>query len=182
MGHYCDGAPLATDLVNTLDLHASEDSLGTVEALVEFAADHGIYAGPATESELHRLGVARSLLRTAMLADDPNAAVTSLNDVLATARPRPRLVRVEDSEWVFLYGNPEAGLVDQLLAEAAGQVLREIRDHGPDRFATCASSTCEDVFVDQSRNHSRRYCTPDICGNREAQRAYRTRRAEPAGD
>jgi predicted RNA-binding Zn ribbon-like protein len=64
---------------------------------------------------------------------------------------------------------------DRILAEAVAQVLEEIRDHGVRRFATCAGSTCEDVFVDRSRNHSRRHSTPDVCGNREAQRAYRTR-------
>jgi predicted RNA-binding Zn ribbon-like protein len=68
-------------------------------------------------------------------------------------------------------------LADQILAEATAEVLNEIRNNRMRWFSTCASSTCQDVFIDISRNHSRRYCTPAVCGNRESQRAHRSRQA-----
>lgn len=178
MSHYSDGAVLATDLVNTYGVFGSVELLGAPAAVVSFAADHGFETGPVAGRDLERIRAARSVLRSAMLSDDEAAAVATLNDLFVTTRPRPRLVESSDGAWAFAYADPGAGLADRLLAEATAEVLIEIRDHGLSRFATCGSSTCEDVFVDQSRNHSRRYCTPEVCGNREAQRAYRARRAE----
>lgn len=47
---------------------------------------------------------------------------------------------------------------------------------GPERFRDCASPTCSGVFVDTSRPGRRRYCMPDLCGNRANVAAYRERR------
>ncbi|WP_169728770.1 CGNR zinc finger domain-containing protein [Salinarimonas rosea] len=35
------------------------------------------------------------------------------------------------------------------------------------RIKTCGSSTCEWLFLDTSKNNSRRWCRMDVCGNRE---------------
>jgi predicted RNA-binding Zn ribbon-like protein len=42
---------------------------------------------------------------------------------------------------------------------------------------TCADESCGDVFVDASRNRSRRYCS-DTCANRLNVAAHRRRRRE----
>ena len=42
------------------------------------------------------------------------------------------------------------------------------------RLGTCSSTTCDDVFVDTSRNRSRRHCS-DTCTTRENVAAYRAR-------
>lgn len=177
MSTYSHGAVLATDLVNTYEEFAREEHLGSVQALADFAADHGFDTGSVTTTDLEQLRTARPLLRSAMLSNNEDGAVTALNDLLATAQPWPRLVASPDGEWIFAYADPKAGLADQILAKASAEVLNEIRNGRLRRFSTCASSTCEDVFIDSSRNHSRRYCTPDVCGNREAQRAHRSRQA-----
>ncbi len=178
MTHYSEGMRLATDLINSFDVFAGEELLGSVADLAEFAAAHGVEAGSATAEDLERLRWARPVLRRALLSGDETEAVAALNDLLAAARPRPRLVAGSDQSWVFRYADPKASLADRILAEAAAEALQEIRDHGMRRFNTCGSSTCDDLFVDQSRNRSRRYCTTDVCGNREAQRAYRARQAD----
>ncbi len=46
------------------------------------------------------------------------------------------------------------------------------------RVRACASPTCRDVFVDLSRNRSRRYCDSRTCGNRLHVAAYRARRSQ----
>ena len=48
-------------------------------------------------------------------------------------------------------------------------------DLGPERFGTCASEGCSGVFIDTSRNRSRRYCS-DRCATRENVAALRSRR------
>lgn len=45
------------------------------------------------------------------------------------------------------------------------------------RVRSCASPTCQDVFIDLSRNRSRRYCDSRTCGNRLHVAAYRARKA-----
>jgi predicted RNA-binding Zn ribbon-like protein len=177
MSHYSHGAVLATDLVNTYEVFAREEHLASVEALTDFATDHGFNTANVTTTDLDRLRTARPALRSAMLSNNEDEAATALNNLLATAQPRPRLVTSPDGQWIFSYADPKAGLADQILAEATAEVLDEIRNNRLQWFSTCVSSTCEDVFADISRNHSRRYCTPDVCGNREAQRAHRSRQA-----
>jgi predicted RNA-binding Zn ribbon-like protein len=45
------------------------------------------------------------------------------------------------------------------------------------RLRSCASPACRDVFLDESRNRSRRYCDSRTCGNRLHVAAYRARKA-----
>jgi predicted RNA-binding Zn ribbon-like protein len=46
------------------------------------------------------------------------------------------------------------------------------------RIRTCASPACQKVFVDFSKNSSRRYCDSRTCGNRMHVAAYRARRQQ----
>lgn len=50
------------------------------------------------------------------------------------------------------------------------------------RVKRCSSSTCEWLFLDTSKNNSRRWCRMDVCGNREKgrRRLGRERAAETA--
>jgi len=43
----------------------------------------------------------------------------------------------------------------------------------------CASATCEWLFVDRTRNHSRRWCDMNDCGNRAKQKRLRERQSAP---
>ncbi len=43
------------------------------------------------------------------------------------------------------------------------------------RLKTCASPTCGSVFYDRSKNHSGRWCSMEVCGNRAKVQAWRQR-------
>ncbi|MEU6730098.1 CGNR zinc finger domain-containing protein [Nonomuraea wenchangensis] len=47
--------------------------------------------------------------------------------------------------------------------------------YGPDRFGQCAAHQCEAVYIDLTRNASRRYCSAG-CTARAKTAAYRSRR------
>ncbi len=50
------------------------------------------------------------------------------------------------------------------------------------RVGSCRAEGCGWFFVDESPNHSRMWCSSDVCGNRErARRAYDKRRSTPRG-
>jgi len=54
-------------------------------------------------------------------------------------------------------------------ATSAGKLLTE---GDLTRLKQCPGERCGWVFVDESRNRSRRWCEPNQCGNRERVRAY----------
>ncbi len=66
-------------------------------------------------------------------------------------------------------------LADDYAAGAAMGLTMAFLDVGPERFGTCASEGCSGVFIDTSRNRSRRYCS-DRCATRENVAALRSRR------
>jgi predicted RNA-binding Zn ribbon-like protein len=45
----------------------------------------------------------------------------------------------------------------------------------------CASKTCEWLFLDESKNHRRRWCDMTKCGNRAKARSFYTRQKTAAG-
>jgi predicted RNA-binding Zn ribbon-like protein len=49
--------------------------------------------------------------------------------------------------------------------------------YGTDRFGVCSADDCRDVFIDVSRNHSRKHCS-ERCTNREGVRSFRRRAAD----
>lgn len=55
------------------------------------------------------------------------------------------------------------------IALTAGRALAQ-----SERFLLkkCANQVCSRVFVDLTRNHSRRWCTMSVCGNPAKARAY----------
>jgi predicted RNA-binding Zn ribbon-like protein len=59
------------------------------------------------------------------------------------------------------------------IARAAAELLRSKGDLA--RVRECGSDTCEWLFIDKSRNHSRRWCDMNDCGNTAKVRRYRQR-------
>jgi predicted RNA-binding Zn ribbon-like protein len=63
-----------------------------------------------------------------------------------------------------------------LLARSAAELLTD--EHMLARVRRCANSSCGWLFLDTSKNHSRRWCSMSDCGNRaKARRHYSRRRA-----
>ena len=104
----------------------------------------------------------------------PGAAVLAvLSDNLATAYANGRLVPHEGGlQWV-------AGAEDALerilweIGRAAGRLVLSPR---LSRLRACAAADCGWWFVDDTRNHSRRWCDMKLCGNRDKVRRFRAKR------
>jgi predicted RNA-binding Zn ribbon-like protein len=179
--HHDRHASLGEDLVNTYGWVSGTEWL-TEEGVRDLAEGHGIDpSGPVTESDLARLRAVRVLLREAFTSEDEEAVVVMLNDVLAETHPVPMLARDGDGGWGMRYRVADGTVADRLVAGAAIGLLLEVAEHGLGRLSVCGADDCLDVMVDTSRNHSKRYCSADVCGNRATTRAYRARKAA-AGD
>jgi len=139
---------------------------------------HGYEAAAAAvrEEDVPAAKVLRERLREAFDATSEEDAVSTLNAVLVEHADPPRLERTSDG-WRFRYGPAEAAGIRFLAAPTAFALLETIRDHGLSRFGRCRAHPCRCVFVDRSRNRSRRYCC-ELCADRATQAAARRRRAK----
>ena len=168
-----DPVALAVDLVNTWDeLADPPELLRDTDVLQRFLRRRGFdsEAERATVGDLEATRALRDRLRATFDVDDEQTAVGLLNQVLLGSDAKPQLARDEDAWRLRWVGGP----VDVLASTAATSLLEAIRDDGWQRFGICAGAPCCCVFVDRSRNRSRRYCS-SLCADRIAQAAYRRR-------
>lgn len=85
------------------------------------------------------------------------------------ARHRELRWKNEHLEWTWKALAADAEAPALLLAQRALGLL--IGDEPP-RLHTCASETCRWLFLDTSKNRTRRWCDMKICGNRAKARRY----------
>jgi predicted RNA-binding Zn ribbon-like protein len=171
---YRAGAVLATDLVNTAPevMLSTGDTLPDPDALARFLADHDLHPGTPTAADLAAVHDLRRALRALLEEPDPTraAAFTAAAGSLEL-HPDP------DGHWQWqVRARPGASLADELALLAGTALLGVLRALGPERFRHCAAPTCDGMFVDTSRAGRRRYCVPEVCGNRVNVAAHRARR------
>jgi predicted RNA-binding Zn ribbon-like protein len=175
--HYSNhGVQLAVDLVNSGGCAESGEGLANPGDLASFLQAHG-YSGGRTASagDLEDVRAVRGRLRSVFEAPDVGSAATILNALLRQGGARPELTAHDGEAWHLHVAADGAGVADHLAAEAAMGLAAVIVGGGFDRLRSCAGTDCADVFVDASRNRSRRYCTAETCGNRANVAAHRAR-------
>jgi predicted RNA-binding Zn ribbon-like protein len=187
---------LAVDLVNTYDPDADTDDLPDAAAVRELLASHDARAmvgvpeltlGEAdlegvltvAEGDLEGVRALRSALRDVFTAPDERTAVVRLNRLLRRSGATP-YISGHDAESFHMHFEPvRSGVVRWLGAVTAMGLAVVLCDYGFDRLGTCASPTCSDVFVDETKNRRKRYCS-EGCAHRASVAAYRARRRKPA--
>ena len=125
------------------------------------------------ERELHQVRATRDRVR-AVWGQDEDTVVAWVNDTLAAARAVPRLVDHDDIGWHIHGVDGDEPLAQRMLVEAAMALVDVVRAGRLDRLRFCEADDCTGVFVDLSKNGSKRFCSTR-CGNRMAVRAYRAR-------
>src|SRR5919201_6335463 len=166
---------LAVDLVNTWDVLDDEpEFLRDLPHLRRFLVEHGLKdeAQLAAERDVARVRALRRRVRSVFEAESEQEAVETLNGLLTDAVPQLRPWR---GGWTFAFEpRRERDLADRLGPRVAAALLEAIRSDGWERFGICDALPCRCVFVDRSRNRSRRYCS-QLCADRVAAAAYRRR-------
>jgi predicted RNA-binding Zn ribbon-like protein len=171
----------AVDLVNTLDVESGADGLTRPEHLAEFLRAHrDSYSRVVTDDDVGAVRSLRGRLREAFTTGDEEKVVRELNGLLAEANALPQMTSHDGEPWHLHFTPVESSLFAHMAAEAAMGLAIVIRDHGLERLQVCAARDCSRVFVDTSRNRSRRYCDPATCGNRTNVAAYRARQRTQA--
>jgi predicted RNA-binding Zn ribbon-like protein len=176
--HYTD-APvrLAVDLVNTLQPVTGIDQLTDLAALRAFLRAHDQDAR-ATASDLEAVRRLRADLREVFAAGDARAAGERINHVLDLAGATPRVS--SHTGQPHLHFQPSgSGLAARIATAAAMGLAVVLCDEGAGRLGTCASASCQEAFVDMSKNRRKRFCS-EACAHRESVAAFRARH-RPAG-
>lgn len=178
--HYAAGAALATDLVNSgPPMHAAEelaDAAGLRRLLAGHADVPGLEGVRPAARDLAAVRALREQLRAVVAMTDEAAAVAALDGLIAEAAPRPVLVDGPRGWTWTLHPPPDAPVAQRLAVVSAASLLEVVRTLGIARFRPCAASFCHGRFVDTSRAGTRRYCMPEICGNRVHVANHRARR------
>ncbi|MGP3534906.1 CGNR zinc finger domain-containing protein [Microbacterium sp. RD1] len=171
----------AVDLVNTLP-ETSSDRVDRMSTLGEFGVflDSQPYSG-RVQRDAEELAQVRSIRPRLheLWTVDRDAAVPLVNGMLADGNALPQLVtHAGFEEWHIHATDDDAPLHVRILVETAMAFIDVIRADEYDRVRVCAADDCESVYIDYSRNGSKRYCDTGNCGNRMNVNAYRRRKAQ----
>lgn len=177
-GGYSSGAvQLAVDLANT--------QYDEPRTLADFLAAHQEWFAARTRMRLtpeEREAVAELGRRVRAVVEvvDEAEVIARLNELLSGADVRPRMTNHDGTLHVH-YSRDGASAVEQLTTTVAVGMALLVMDAGWSRLGICHAEDCQDVFVDSSRNNSRRFCS-ETCASRAGVAAYRARRRdEPTG-
>jgi predicted RNA-binding Zn ribbon-like protein len=190
---------LCLDFANTLIWRGSDrehDWLSSYANLVEWGKMAGTLSD-ATAQGLHRKAARRPAqaeevlkaavaLREALYrifsaisagSSPPAADVDVLNAALAGALAHLRVFPAADRfawDWVG-----DAGALDRMLWPVVWSAADLLTSEDLDRVGECEGEGCGWLFMDMSRNRSRRWCDMGDCGNRAKARRYYHRHKEP---
>ena len=167
---------------DTYGSSAVELAIGLANADLEspetFLTGHDEWFTPGTPLELSGRDAAKvretaSLIRAVALAESEADVRDRLNELLALARPRPYATD-HDGELHLHYARADAPALEQLTTTVAMGLSQVVVQHGWQRLGVCSAESCDNVYVDTSRNASRRYCS-GTCSSRATVAAYRAR-------
>lgn len=169
----------AATLVNTMPTDTRPEGLPTVAVLIA-QLEEWDWTGrmPTTVEELETVQRVRSRLRE-YWDGDLEHAVEITNALLHDGQARPRLVNHEPLGWHVHATEDDAPLAYRIAVDTAMAMIDVIRADELDRLKVCEASDCDDVYVDLSRNRSRKFCD-GTCGNNANVAAYRARKAAKA--
>jgi predicted RNA-binding Zn ribbon-like protein len=175
---------VALDLVNTVswrgDRERRIERIPTFESLVHWSSRAGLLQDPPAR-RLMRSAAAdaaaaeRSTRQVRGLREDLHLVIASHLDGTALqpeALNRLRLLYLQALRnvsptalpltWEISLDSP-ATLVHALALRA----MRLLQSDDVNQIGRCADDACQWVFIDRSRNHSRRWCSSTDCGNRD---------------
>jgi predicted RNA-binding Zn ribbon-like protein len=170
------------ELINT-GRSATGDGLARLADLQEMAdryAFAGIRGKPADLTTAREYRARLDAIVSNCESGDEPAAIDKINALLSRTGASPQIV-AHDGRGPHLHvSRPTAPLADRMAAHFAMGLAWLVVAGEAGRIRSCASPTCRDVFVDFSKNRSRRYCDSRTCGNRLHVAAYRARKHSPA--
>jgi predicted RNA-binding Zn ribbon-like protein len=194
------GGAVCLDFVNTLDDRFSAEPKELLKHYVDlarFAEDTGILGDAQVDRlmtrSMQRPEEAKRALASALQLREaiseifyalsrkkpvPAASLVILNQHVQEAAQHLGLVAGRQHfEWKFESDSYDLFAPLWPIARDAAALLTSER---LEYVRTCASKTCEWLFLDESKNHRRRWCDMTKCGNRAKVKRFYTRKKKAA--
>ncbi|HEX3489526.1 MAG TPA: CGNR zinc finger domain-containing protein [Streptosporangiaceae bacterium] len=180
---------VAVELVNALspgDAHgrpyqppAGADRVAAVTAALRAGVPQSREVTAAEAGEFVAVGQALRAVFDANAAGAVDRAAGLVNDLLAETGARPHLDKHDGEPWhLHFHGRDESMVTGWAAGCATGlAVVLGSTLHG--RLGVCTAPRCDRVYVDTSRNGTRRFCST-TCQSRVKTAAFRARTATPA--
>jgi predicted RNA-binding Zn ribbon-like protein len=193
VGSNLESSPVCLEFANKVKWHASEhpeESLRSYADLVTWAQGAGVLSDrkarkllrdaagqPAEACQVLQRAVAlrEAIYRifVALIRGKPpaEADLAELNNALTRMASGARVVRMaEQFAWSW---DVDEDTLDWLLWPIALSAAELLVSEGRERIGQCADDRgCGWLFLDTSKNHSRRWCDINDCGNRAKQRRH----------
>ena len=105
---------------------------------------------------------------------DLDQAADAVNEMLAEHSAHPHLAK-QDGRWRLHHHPTDAEPVPMWTAIAADALARLIGSDQAHQLGQCGADDCARLYLDRSKNHSRRFCST-TCQNRVKAATFRSRR------
>jgi len=167
---------LLVEFVNTRDIEEETDSVADPRGMQVWIRERtGEFVPPPDEEGLDRLLALRESLRALLRGNNGEQIgpeeLTPLEE--AAERSRFRTTFSPDGRLDLAPARSDLGGFEARLLLA----VERLQSLGAwPRLKACTDDGCQWAFYDTTRNHSRTWCSMDVCGNREKTRRYRARR------
>src|ERR671939_431035 len=145
---------LVRQFINTRDIEKGSDEFHSPDSLLGWFARMNLLdedGATADETDLERV-VAGNVCLTVRFDDDGSPTL-----------------------------EPESSGVSGALGHILAAVVRAADEGIWGRLKACANDACQWAFYDRSKNHSGKWCTMEVCGNRMKARTFRQRQASGKG-
>ena len=196
-----DAGKLPLNFTNTVDWHASSDPEDLLEGysdLVRWAADAKVVTREqaawltshaerrpreAAEALTQAIELRETLYRifsnVAGSEDPPPRDIANLNQALSSSAGVARLARSpEGYDWEW-----DGETLDWMLGPIARSAAELLTSPDLHRVGECSDDRgCGYLFLDSSRNHSRKWCRMDSCGNRAKARRHYQKQSQLASN
>lgn len=137
--------------------------------------------GHPTEEEAVELAAWAGRLRYVVelvAAGEVDDACLSLNEIMREAGAVPRLASHDGEPWHVHFHSADAEWAVGCAASIATALAIVLGNASIDRLGICNAAGCDRIYVDISRNGTRRFCST-ACQNRVKAAAFRARQTTP---
>lgn len=130
--------------------------------------------GVVLPAEAEELAAVATRLRAVFEAESADAAAVLVNAMLRDTGAHPVLQRHDGEPWHLHFHASDETLVSGWAAGCATGLAVMVGSEFYDRLGVCTAPRCDRVYVDTSRNGTRRYCSAS-CQSRAKTAAFRAR-------
>lgn len=171
----------------TIDLLVNGDTLldwGETAGLLDAEERESLGEHPGTGDLLDRARPLRRDLRDGalrlMAGESPSQALLQEIGALLDGHPERLTLTTVEGKWAVRW-RPVALVPSLLLARIAADYARFLASAPHHRLRRCMAGTCMMLFLDTSKNGTRRWCSMELCGNRAKAASHRQRQRRLGG-